>query len=126
MLFFKRKKKKESTFQKSVTFSPQQHLSSPQKTFKAKNWDKLVSRHEAIMLSILYPKSLADGDSCKILQMSGILQIAPLQPACSAEPSAASALSSALDCFLVENRKHHFSPYFIFSPLGQDIVPNSI
>lgn len=118
----KGKKKKESTFQKSVTFSPQQHLSSPQKTFQAKNWVKLVWRHEAIMLPTLYSKSLADGGSwkpCRCLE--------PWQPARSAEPSAAaSALSSVLCCFGVQNRKHHFSPYFIFSFLGQDIVLNCI
>lgn len=125
MLFFKRKKRGISTFQKSVTFSPQQHLSSPQKTFKARNWDKLVLRHEAIMLSILYPKSLADGHSCKILQMSGILQIAPWQPACSSEPSSAQLCLLPCTAFWSKPGTPFFS-LFHFSPLGQDIVSNSI
>lgn len=77
------------------------------------------------MLSILYPKSLADGGSCKIMQMSRILQIMTFQPAWSTAKFAASALplSSAMYCFLAENPETPFFSLLHFSPLGQDIVP---
>jgi hypothetical protein len=67
-------------------------------------------------------KSLANGSSCKIMQMSRILQIMTFQPACSTEPSSQPLLPSAMSCFLVENPETPFFFLFHFSPLGQDIL----
>lgn len=84
MLFFKGKEKKKEplTFRESVTFSLEQPLPPKAKLRKPRVIDKLLSRTASPC-----PKSLADGGSCKMRQMSRILQIMIFQPACSTGPS---------------------------------------
>lgn len=65
------------------------------------------------ILCILYPKSLADGGSCKIMQVSRTLQIMTFQPARpQSRVCSLCALSSVTFCFLVENPETPFFSLF--------------
>lgn len=94
MVFFGRKKKSISNLLEiSDLFSsgaPPPITAPPPnpKAGEAKNWDKMLLRkgkNNAFPPRSL--KSLADGVSCKIMQMSRILQIMTFQPARSTGPS---------------------------------------
>lgn len=94
MVFFGRKKKKGicNLLEISDLFSsgapPPITAPSNSKAREAKNWDKMLLRKgKKQCFSSPLSKSLADRVSCKIMQMSRILQIMTFQPARSTGPS---------------------------------------